>query len=165
MPVVCMCQADQQDPASRRARRRVPLRLRGAIAAVPCWTLIAFAASLPPQKAGYGTHEQLNQPPCSFLVRYHIPCPTCGMTTSMAAMARARAAEAFAAQPAGVILFLAVAAFAVFGTAETITGRDMLRYLAVRRWRWWLIAAIVVPLAGWGVKLALGFSRGLLPIS
>ncbi len=133
-------------------------RLRGLAVLAPCAALIATAASLAPRGSGYGTHTQLGLPPCSFKVNTGLPCPSCGMTTSMAAMAHGRFADAFAAQPFGVVLFIAAVVLGGFGAAEVVTGRDLLRVLRPRLW--WVGALVVGLLAGWGIKLALGAASG-----
>jgi len=47
----------------------------------------------------------------------------CGMTTSFALMADARAGEAFHAQPAGAVLFIACVLFFAGSIVAVITGR------------------------------------------
>lgn len=148
--------------AFRQSGARLSLRLRGAMIAVPCWAILVTACSLTPQASGYGTHEQLGLPTCSFLARTGLPCPTCGVTTSVAAMAHGRLAAALHAQPFGVLLFAAVAFLAVVGTTESVTGWDILSI--PRPSVWWALAGLAGMLACWGAKLAIGFVRGELPI-
>lgn len=139
-------------------RRGGSKRLRGLAVLTPCAALIAAAASLAPRGSGYGTHTQLGLPPCSFKVNTGLPCPSCGMTTSMAAMAHGQIADAFAAQPFGVLLFIFVVMLGGFGAAEAATGRNLLRVL--RPGLWWVGVLVVGLLAGWGIRLALGAASG-----
>jgi hypothetical protein len=138
------------------------LRLRGALLLAPCAAVICVAAWLTPRQAGYGTHQQLGLPPCSFLWRTGYPCPSCGLTSAFAAMAHGRLAEALRDHPFGPVLFLAVAAVGLCGLAELAGGRDALRLL--RPGAWWAVAIFAGLLAGWGAKIALGLASGTLPV-
>ena len=53
-----------------------------------------------------GTHMQLGLPPCNFLVMSGIPCPSCGMTTSISLLAHGDLVPAWRANSAGVVLGL-----------------------------------------------------------
>ncbi|MCR9116098.1 MAG: DUF2752 domain-containing protein [bacterium] len=46
--------------------------------------LLATALMLRPDANGFGTHQQLGLPPCSFGDLVGVNCPSCGMTTSWA---------------------------------------------------------------------------------
>jgi hypothetical protein len=50
-----------------------------------------------------------------------VPCPLCGMTTSVTAMSRLRIGEALAANPGGVVAALVAVAVLVFRTRRTVT--------------------------------------------
>lgn len=69
-----------------------------AVWAVACW--------LEPDPRGFGTHERLGFAPCSFRVWTGRPCPSCGMTTAFANLARGRVLEAAQANLAGVLIAL-----------------------------------------------------------
>jgi len=146
--------------APRRLAART--RLRGLLVATACWAVAAAAWSLSPRPSGHGTHEQLGLPACSFLARTGLPCPSCGLTTSLAEMARGRAGRAFHAHPFGPLLLAAVILLGAAGSAQVACGRDVLRLL--RPSLWWLAAAVVAMFAGWGLKLAIGFAAGELPV-
>ena len=130
--------------------------------ASPCLAFLLAAACLTPRNSGFGTHEELGLPGCSFLARTGLPCPSCGLTTSVAATVHGRIGLAFRAQPFGVFLAAAVAAVGMAGVAELVTGRDVLRLLGPRPW--WIIAAAGGMLAGWAWKLAVGLATGQLPL-
>jgi hypothetical protein len=137
-------------------------RLRGALVALPCLAVLWIAYELTPRRAGYGTHENLGLPPCSFLARTGYPCPSCGLTTSFAAMARGDVAAAAVAHPFGAALFVVIAVVGAVGLAELVSDRDVLRRL--RPGAWWAIAAVAGLLLGWGAKIALGLANGTLPV-
>ncbi len=72
--------------------------------------LFALSAAVTPSPTGMGTHEKLGLPPCMFLKLTHVPCFSCGMTTSWAWMAHGHPWMAFKTQPMGVVLFVATIA-------------------------------------------------------
>ena len=141
---------------------RARVRFRGAAVLAVCGAMLCAARWLEPRASGYGTHTQLGMPACSFLVRTGIPCPTCGLTTSMALTARGRLGRALAAHPFGVFLFAAAATLAAAGGVELASGRDMIRKF--RPSVWWAVLFVAGILAGWGCNLLVGYSTGRLPI-
>lgn len=79
------------------------------------WSLLllggfALARSLEPDPRGYGTHQRLGLPPCTFRMLCGIPCPSCGMTTSFAHLTRGRFTQAIQANLGGAVLALVCAA-------------------------------------------------------
>ncbi|MGD9498413.1 MAG: DUF2752 domain-containing protein [Armatimonadota bacterium] len=68
--------------------------------------MISIPALLIPDSSGAGTHEQLFVVPCIFHWLTGLPCPMCGMTTSLAHMARGEVAGAFAAHVLGPALYV-----------------------------------------------------------
>jgi hypothetical protein len=72
--------------------------------------VLGVARWLHPAARGYGTHTELLLPPCNFLRLTHLPCPSCGMTTSFAWAARMDFWQAFLANPFGLLLFFGTVA-------------------------------------------------------
>jgi hypothetical protein len=66
--------------------------------------LLATAAVLSPEERGFGTHQQLGLPPCTFKVLAGVRCPSCGMTTAWANLMRGRLTKAAAANVGGLVL-------------------------------------------------------------
>jgi len=64
----------------------------------------SLAVSLTPHPAGFGTHQQLGLPPCSFQTMFDIPCPSCGMTTSFSHFVRGQWPSAAGANFGGLLL-------------------------------------------------------------
>lgn len=124
--------------------------------------MLVLGALLAPDPSGYGTHARLGMGQCSFMVRYGLPCPACGLTTSVSAAVHGRFGLAARAQPFGIVLVVAAVVLAAFGTLEVLTGRPWLARLRPRPW--WLWAGVGGVLAGWLGVLAAGLSRGSLPI-
>jgi uncharacterized protein DUF2752 len=80
-------------------------RLGGLLLACCALGILGVAAHLSPDPSGRGTHQQLGLPACSFLTITGVPCPSCGLTTSFAALAHGEPALAFSANPVGLLLF------------------------------------------------------------
>ena len=149
-------------PSRGQGSRGRGLRIRGALIFAPCAAVLAVAMCLDPHPRGYGTHKQMGLPPCSFLVRTGLPCPSCGMTTSTALMARGQVVRAARTQPFGVVLLPLLVVLAGAGAAELATGRDVLKRYRPRLW--WLGLFLGGQLAGWGLLLLTGYLSGTLPI-
>jgi len=141
-----------------RAWRR---RLVAAAAGAFCWGILGLAAAVRPHETGMGTHGELGLPACSFLAETGWPCPTCGLTTSVSAMAHGRVQLAWRAHPFGVVLFVALAVLAAAASAEAVTGRRVLRRCRLGIWAW---AALLGLPAAWGLKMLRGAADGTLPI-
>jgi Protein of unknown function (DUF2752) len=88
--------------------------------AVMAGGVLGVARRLDPAARGYGTHTELGLPPCTFLRLTHLPCPSCGMTTSFAWAARMDFWQAFLANPFGLLLF--------FGTVALIPAAIFLMW-------------------------------------
>jgi hypothetical protein len=90
-------------------------------------SVLAVALWLKPAACGYGTHTQLGLPPCNFLLVTHLPCPSCGLTTSFAYAIRFEYWKAFVANPFGLVAF--------FGTVSLIPAGVFLlwRRMSFRR--------------------------------
>ncbi len=156
-------EAASPGPGSRpTVRRGFPLRLRGAIVAAPCLLVLILAGALRPAAGGIGTHEQLGIPPCSFLVRTAWPCPTCGLTTSISAMAHGRFVLALRSHPFGVVGFLLMVVWAAAGLIELGTSRPALHHLRPRVW--WVWVGVVGLVIGWGIKAGMGYLSGKYPL-
>ena len=81
-------------------RRRLAIAAIGLGLFVPLWV----ACLLIPDPSGRGTHRQLGLPPCTIVVLFGKPCPTCGMTTSWAHAVRGQLFRALRANVGGALL-------------------------------------------------------------
>lgn len=115
-----------------------------------------LARWLEPDPLGHGTHQQLGLPPCSFMVLYGRRCPSCGMTTSWAHLARGQVVAAAKANVGGTFLGLLALAALPWMLVSTWRGRW---------WGWgpganglaWLCALVfAVTLVDWLIRLWLG---------
>jgi hypothetical protein len=69
----------------------------------------SLAAALEPDPRGFGTHQRLGLPPCTFRLLCGIPCPGCGMTTSFSHLTRGHLEQAIEANAGGALLALVCA--------------------------------------------------------
>jgi len=119
-----------------------------------------LAAWLSPDPSGMGTHQQLGFPPCGLVIASGIPCPTCGMTTAFAWVARGHIGAAFAAQPFGAMLALATALTAGLALAALVTGRAW-RVNWYRVSPGWVAATVAVSFAAaWLYKVVVVVAAG-----
>lgn len=135
-------------------------RARAAIVLAVCIVVMLLAAWLRPDPSGMGTHRQLGFLPCGLVIATGIPCPTCGMTTAFAWMARGHIRTAFAAQPFGATLALAAAASAGLALAALVSGRAW-RVNWYRVSPGWVAATIAVSfVAAWLYKVIVVVAAG-----
>ena len=95
--------------------------------------------------------------PCGFKQRYNLPCPTCGVTTSVVAFAQGKILESFYIQPAAALLccVLAVSAFLAFFIAVSgIYFGFLNRFFTEVKIKYIILALIIIVAAGWAVTLA-----------
>ena len=81
------------------------------------------AYRLEPDPRGFGTHQRLGLPPCTFRAVFGIPCPSCGMTTCLANITKGRWREAARANVAGLILSFICAALIPWCWLSAFYGR------------------------------------------
>ncbi|MEM7625654.1 MAG: DUF2752 domain-containing protein [Planctomycetota bacterium] len=135
-------------PASA-PRRALPSRLVALFVFLPTTAVLLTAAGLTPAERGIGTHTQLGLQPCGFEAATGYPCATCGMTTSFTLAADGRFLDAFAVQPAGLILAVVTAMAAVLGGWALWSGMS-LAALGTALWRPRVVVLLIgVVLLGW----------------
>ena len=98
-----------QDFEDRRSGFASQDRIRYLVGAGLSATMLLIARLLLPSADGVGTHRQLGLPPCAFLHFTGVPCPSCGLTTSVAHAARLHFYESIITQPFGLIIFISAA--------------------------------------------------------
>ena len=86
-------------------------------------SLLVLAGVLQPDERGFGTHQRLGFPPCTFRRLTGYRCPSCGMTTAWAHLVRGRVADAFRDNTGGALLGLATVALAPWALASGWRGR------------------------------------------
>lgn len=100
--------------------------------------LVAARALLQPEPQGFGTHEQLGLPPCQSMDWFGVPCPGCGVTTSVAWFAHADAMRSLQTQPLGFLIgavALFAAPLALFGVVRGVDlGEQARSFNRPRTW-------------------------------
>ena len=109
----------EMTPTALRGRTRVGLIVCGVLLAVP----LMVAVFLAPDPRGYGTHEGLGLPPCTFSVLFSKACPSCGMTTSWAHTVRGQFPSALRANAGGTMLAVIAAVGVPWTMLSTARGR------------------------------------------
>jgi hypothetical protein len=139
------------------------VRLTGMLTAVPCWAILAVGLSLTARSKGDGTHTQLGLDACRMMVVDGVPCPTCGLTTSITAAAHGDFGASASANVFGTVLFFVLILVGSIGIVQAVVGRDILGRIFRRRW--WFFCGLLITgiLAGWAIKLAIGYNTGQYP--
>ncbi len=145
-------------PGARSPRRHltVAVRLQLAVVGIGLASLLALAAWLKPNPAGYGTHRQLGLPPCTFRTLVGPQCPSCGMTTSWAHVMRLELGPAVRANAAGTALALLAVAGAPWLLASAVRGRWLIGFPSDG----WIVFAsvsmVALTLLDWVRRLTFG---------
>lgn len=121
--------------------------------AVGMVSIFCMAYWLKPDPRGFGTHQQLGLPPCSFKEICGIPCPHCGMTTSFSNIVRGDFSAAWDANPGGLLLAAILTVLIPWCLAISATGRwvgtsEPFRYLIFG-----MIGYLVVIFAIWIARI------------
>lgn len=129
-------------------------RRAAAIVAAAGWGVFVVAAWLSPYEADgrprlSGTHRQLGLPACQFRESLALPCPGCGMTTSVALLVHGDPAAAWRANGAGPILAVAAAAAVAWLSVVALVGVDPGRFTAERTVEWLATGGAAVALLRW----------------
>ena len=135
-----------------------PIGTRGRVL-LGIWSLFLVAGfgvalSLEPNPRGYGTHQGLGLPPCTFRFLLGIPCPSCGMTTSFSHFIRGQFVRSFQANAAGFLLAF-VCAIQVPWCWLSIHRRRLWRVDQPEQFLFYLLVVLfLASLATWGYQLS-----------
>ena len=94
---------------------------------------------------------------CGFKQKTGLPCPTCGMTTSVLAFSQGQIWAAFYTQPAVAFLCCIMAVAAILALLIAVLGvyfGFLERFFAEVKAKYIILALIVIIVAGWAVTLA-----------
>ena len=94
-------------------------RLVWMAVAIGALSVLLLARWLEPDPRGFGTHEQLGLPPCGFAQLTGLLCPSCGLTTAFAYMARGFLTPALEAHALGPLLFALTCASIPFASVAS----------------------------------------------
>ena len=130
-------------------------RLRAAATAAALLVPLLVACRLEPNASGFGTHQQLGLPPCTMVALFGVRCPTCGMTTSWAALVHGRLLEGLAANVGGVLLAIAAIASVVALTSTACLGRRPRWFPDTNGLAWGGTVIALITLVDWLIRLLL----------
>jgi hypothetical protein len=94
--------------------------------------------------------------PCGFKQRYNLPCPTCGVTTSVVAFAQGKILESFYIQPAAAFLCSVLVVSAILALFIAVSGiyfSFLNRFFNEIKIKYIILALIVITAIGWAVTL------------
>ncbi len=127
---------------------------------IPYWlfitvalTVLGFGWYLTPSIQGLGTHEQLGLPPCGFYTFTGIPCPSCGLTTSVSGWLHGESWLAFRSQPFGIVIIVVLvwgSWLSVVGIFRKRTITELLRPSTLEKIQ---IGLLILFLLSWATKL------------
>ena len=116
--------------------------------------LLCVARVLRPSAKGFGTHQQLGLPPCAFLHYTGIPCPSCGLTTSVAHAARLHFYESLITQPFGLIVFLSAVLWIPFAIYCNYRHISWSYFSRIRGRKFLIYTIIALFIISWLYKIA-----------
>jgi hypothetical protein len=141
-----------EQPEARRRGLPHTLILLGFWGATATMLLLALIAQ--PDPRGFGTHEQLGLSPCRMMQWTGVPCPGCGVTTSLTLAVQGHPLESLAVQPFGLLTAIALPLLALWALAVHLRGGDLYERLSARRGLALKSALVLMGLA-WVYKLAI----------
>ena len=109
-----------------------------------------------PDSRGFGTHEQLGLAPCRMMAWVGVPCPGCGVTTSVSLFWHGEIWASFVNQPFGGLLAALVPLLAVGAIISHFQGRDLYRSLLSVPVGRVTLSVISLMLVAWIYKLFQG---------
>lgn len=140
------------DLASPPRRSGAHLLILGLILSLVA-SMVLLAVATEPDPRGFGTHEQLGLSPCRMMEYTGVPCPGCGVTTSVTLAAQGRPLDSFLVQPLGLLCALALPLLAVWAVRGHRRGDDLYDVIA-RRKKPWVRASLVIVALAWVYKIA-----------
>jgi hypothetical protein len=133
---------------------------RGGRVLLGLWTLgliagFVLAASLEPDPRGYGTHQRLGLPPCSFQILFGLKCPSCGGTTSFAHFIRGEWFASIQSNPGAFILALLSASMVPWGAYSVWIGRTWRLDDPATVFVWLLSVVVTISVVQWICRIAM----------
>ena len=117
--------------------------------------MVLLALVAEPDPRGFGTHEQLGLWPCRMKQWTGLPCPGCGVTTSVTHAVQGRPLESLRVQPLGLLVALALPPLALWGLLVHRRGGDLYALLTESSFPW-IRLTLIVAAASWVYKLIAG---------
>lgn len=112
-----------------------------------------LARWLEPDPRGFGTHQRLGLPPCTFRLLSGLPCPGCGMTTSFAHFSRGNFAQSVHANVGGALLAAFCAALLPWCWISAVRGKMSFIPAPAKTLTIVLVVIAVITLAQWLLRI------------
>lgn len=114
--------------------------------------MLVTAALIRPDPRGFGTHQRLGLPPCTFLRLTGVRCPSCGMTTSWSHLVRGHVFRSFQANAGGMLIGITCGLLAPWALISGVRGRWLWRPISEWMVAGWVIVLLAVTLIDWGIR-------------
>ena len=139
-------------PQSRHALTQKERLLTGLLG-VGIVIVFGIAVWLTPDPRGFGTHQQLGMPPCTFRTLLGVNCPHCGLTTSFSWFVRGQFEKSIQANPAGLIMAVLGVLILIWCAVVSLRGVFVITHEPGRVFLFgfgiWVLVSIVI----WSVRL------------
>lgn len=116
-------------------------------------TLLITARLLDPNPQGYGTHQQLGLPPCTFQQWFGKRCPSCGMTTAWTHLLRGHCGRALQSNAGGALLGVAAGLLTPWLLLSGLRGRWWWKPLDDRLALGFGLVLVLVTISDWIVRV------------
>jgi len=117
--------------------------------------LLTTAAWLRPDPSGQGTHQQLGLTQCTFLLKFGMRCPSCGMTTSWSHLMHGNLVGAARANIGGLVLGLCSLAAAPWLLCSAWLGRPVTRPWSDLNLVLTALGILAITLVDWVIRIQL----------
>ena len=115
--------------------------------------VFAIAFALKPDPSGFGTHQQLGLPACTFRTLTGFDCPHCGMTTSFSNIVRGNLSAAWNANPVGIPLAITCALCTPWWILVSVTGCRTISREPLRCLVFGAIGYVATALCVWVIRV------------
>ncbi|MBK7642437.1 MAG: DUF2752 domain-containing protein [Planctomycetes bacterium] len=117
--------------------------------------LLCFGLFVTPDPRGYGTHTHLGLPDCMTIEWWGVPCPGCGVTTSVCLAAHGQLLASLHNQPLGLACALLLAVAPLWAVRQHFAGRDLYAEVGRIVFKPWLVVGALFVLGAWAWKIGL----------
>jgi hypothetical protein len=145
-------EAGESRPLAARRTLEHWVLFAGSLSSVLAIALLGLLVD--PDPRGFGTHEKLGLAPCRAIQWWNIPCPGCGVTTSVTQIAHGDFLAGFVTQPFGWVVVGTAVTAAVWAIVGVVRGRDLYRDLQSRDLRLAGLFAACAMVVSWIYKIA-----------
>ncbi|MEX1025842.1 MAG: DUF2752 domain-containing protein [Planctomycetota bacterium] len=130
-----------------RSKSLIHWALLGSVPLVAA--VLLWLSRIEPDPRGFGTHEQLGLASCLPMRLWDVPCPGCGVTTSVALALHGRLWDSFVNQPFGALVAVLLALYLVVVPLAHFRGADLGRWIERPPARWVIAALGLFVLGSW----------------